>query len=72
MGSGVLIQTLMRHDRTDEYCSSSTRWCPEGCSQTAGRRLPFRRVDSTATTTGVLIASYQRADSAARRDSTAH
>ena len=49
MGSGELIETLMRRDLIDEYFSSSTRSCSAragGCSLTAFR--PQRCVSSTA------------------------
>src|ERR671910_898238 len=62
MGSGELIQTLMRHDLIDEYLLLI-----HPLVLGAGRRLfvhggppaSLRLVDSTASTTGVLIATYQ-------------
>ena len=62
MGSGELIQTLMRHDLIDEYLlmihplvlGTGRRLFPDG-----GPTAHLRLVDSTATTTGVLIATYQ-------------
>ena len=62
MGSGDLIQTLMRHDLIDEYLLSIT---PVVFG--TGRRLfadgspprSLRLIDSTTTTTGVIIATYQ-------------
>jgi dihydrofolate reductase len=65
MGSGDLLQTLMRHDLIDEYLLSIT---PVVLG--TGRRLfaegsppaSFRLVDSTATGTGVIIARYQTAN----------
>ena len=62
MGSGELIQTLIRHDLIDEYLLLI-----HPLVLGAGRRLfgdggppaSFRLVDSTASTTGVLIATYQ-------------
>lgn len=67
MGSGDLLQTLMRHDLVDEYMLSIT---PVVFG--TGRRLfaegsppaSFRLVDSTITSTGVIIARYQTASSA--------
>jgi len=64
MGSGELIQTLMRHDLIDEYLlmihplvlGTGRRLFPDG-----GPTAHLRLVDSTATTTGVLIATYQAA-----------
>ena len=64
MGSGDLLQTLMRHDLIDEYLLSIT---PVVFG--TGRRLftdgsppaSFRLVDSTTTGTGVIIARYQTA-----------
>jgi dihydrofolate reductase len=62
MGSGELIQTLLRHDLIDEYLlfihplvlGSGRRLFVDG-----GPRADLRLVQSTATTTGVLIATYQ-------------
>jgi dihydrofolate reductase len=62
MGSGELIQTLMRHGLIDEYLllihplvlGPGRRLFPEGAPQTS-----LRLVDSTVSTTGVLIATYQ-------------
>ena len=62
MGSGELIQTLMRHDLIDEYLLLI-----HPLVLGAGRRLfgdsgppaSLRLVDSTVSTTGVLIATYQ-------------
>jgi dihydrofolate reductase len=61
MGSGELIQTLMRHELIDEYLLMI-----HPLVLGTGRRLfadvgppaHLRLVDSTATTTGVLIATY--------------
>jgi dihydrofolate reductase len=62
MGSGELIQTLLRHDLIDEYLlfihplvlGSGRRLFVDG-----GPRADLRLVESTATTTGVLIATYE-------------
>jgi dihydrofolate reductase len=64
MGSGELIQTLMRHDLIDEYLlfihplvlGTGRRIFADG-----GPAASLRLVDSTVTTTGVLIATYQPA-----------
>jgi dihydrofolate reductase len=69
MGSGDLLQTLMRHDLIDEYLLSIT---PVVFG--TGRRLfaegtppaSFRLVDSTTTSTGVILASYQTARHSSR------
>jgi dihydrofolate reductase len=66
MGSGDLIQTLMRHNLIDEYMLSIT---PVVFG--TGRRLfaegsppaSFRLTDSTTTSTGGIIATYQTEDS---------
>jgi dihydrofolate reductase len=62
MGSGELIQTLMRHSLIDEYLllihplvlGSGRRLFPDGAPETS-----LRVVDSAVSTTGVLIATYQ-------------
>jgi dihydrofolate reductase len=62
LGSGELIQSLMRHDLVDEYVllihpllvGSGRRLFPDG-----GPFATLRLVDSVTTTTGVLIATYQ-------------
>jgi dihydrofolate reductase len=62
MGSGELIQTLMRDDLMDEYLllihplvlGTGRRLFEHG-----GPPASLRLVDSTASTTGVLIATYQ-------------
>jgi dihydrofolate reductase len=62
MGSGELIQTLMRHDFIDEYLllihplvlGTGRRLFADG-----GPPASLRLVDSTVSTTGVLIATYQ-------------
>ena len=64
MGSGELIQTLMRRDLIDEYVlmihpivlGTGRRLFAE-----AGTPARMRLVCSVATTTGVLIATYQAA-----------
>ena len=67
MGSGELIQTLMRHDLIDEYMlfihpivlGAGRRLFGDG-SPTASLSL----IESTTTTTGVLIARYEATSSA--------
>jgi dihydrofolate reductase len=64
LGSGDLIQSLMRHGLVDQY---SLLIHPLVLG--SGRRLftgtvatgALRRTDSVTTTTGVLIATYQQA-----------
>lgn len=64
MGSGELIRTLMRHELIDEYVlmihplvlGTGRRLFADG-----GTPAHLRLVDSTAATTGVLIATYQAA-----------
>ena len=64
MGSGELIQTLVRHDLIDEYLlfihplvlGSGRRLFAEG-----GPRAGLRLVDTRTTTTGVIVATYERA-----------
>ena len=61
MGSGALIQTLMRHGLIDEYLllihplvlGTGRRLFADG-----GPPASLRLVDSTVSTTGVLIATY--------------
>ena len=63
MGSGVLIGSLMGADLIDEYLlmiaplvlGTGRRLFPEGV------RVPLRLTESSATTTGVLIAIYEPA-----------
>ncbi|MGW4773179.1 dihydrofolate reductase family protein [Nocardia sp. NPDC004278] len=62
LGSGNLMQTLMRHDLVDEYLVLIHPIVVGG-----GQRLfdsvdlgELRLVDSVTTTTGVVIATYQR------------
>jgi dihydrofolate reductase len=62
MGSGELVQTLMHHDVIDEYLllihplvlGTGRRLFEDG-----GPRTSLRLVESTVSTTGVLIATYQ-------------
>jgi dihydrofolate reductase len=64
LGSGELIRSLMRHDLIDEYVlsihplvlGSGRRLFPDD-----GPMAKLRLVDATTTTTGVVIATYQRA-----------
>jgi dihydrofolate reductase len=70
MGSGELLQTLMKHDLVDAYLLMI-----HPLVLGRGRRLftegsPFaslRLIDSVTTTTGVMIATYHPADVAAGR-----
>lgn len=63
MGSGVLIQSLMRHNLIDRYVllihpiilGSGRKLFPEGDMQTATLNL----VDSKTTPNGVIIATYE-------------
>jgi dihydrofolate reductase len=65
LGSGELVQSLMRADLVDEYVllihplvlGSGRRLFPDGGPSTA-----FRLVDTKTTTTGVVIATYQPAE----------
>jgi dihydrofolate reductase len=65
IGSGELVQTLIRHDLVDEYrlmihpilLGSGKRLFREGISPTR-----LRLVDSKTSSTGVLILRYRRAD----------
>jgi dihydrofolate reductase len=64
LGSGELVRSLMRHDLVDEYLlsihplllGSGRRLFPDDAAKAA-----LRLVDSTTTTTGVLIATYRPA-----------
>jgi dihydrofolate reductase len=68
IGSGELVQTLIRHDLVDEYrlmihpilLGSGKRLFREGSSPTL-----LRLVDSKTTGTGVLILTYARANEGA-------
>ena len=67
LGSGELIQSLMPHNLIDEYVlpihplilGSGRRLFPDG-----GAYAALKLVDSTTTTTGVVIATYQPAEAA--------
>jgi dihydrofolate reductase len=64
LGSGALVQSLMRHDLVDTYTllihplvlGSGRRLFTDGGSDAA-----LRLVDTTTTTTGVIVATYQPA-----------
>lgn len=61
IGSGNLVRSLIQHDLVDAYrlmihplvLGSGKRLFAEG-----GPRMPLRLIDSTASTTGVLIVTY--------------
>jgi dihydrofolate reductase len=65
LGSGDLVQSLMRRNLVDEYVllihplvlGSGRRLFTDGASF-----VPLRLVDTTITTTGVVIATYQPAE----------
>jgi dihydrofolate reductase len=65
LGSGELVQTLMRHDLVDQYrliinpivVGTGKRLFRDG-----GQRTPLRLVDSTISSTGQVIATYLRAE----------
>ena len=65
IGSGELVQTLMQHDLDDEYrfmihpvvIGSGKRLFRDG-----NPRRPLRLVDDKASSTGVLILTYEPAD----------
>jgi len=71
MGSGVLAASLMRHGLIDEYqllihplvLGSGRRLFTDALPRSA-----LRLVKSVPTTTGVIIATYQPADGAARKE----
>ena len=71
MGSGVLTASLMRHGLIDEYqllihplvLGSGRRLFTDALPRSA-----LRLVKSVPTTTGVIIATYQPADGAARKE----
>ncbi len=64
LGSGELVQSLLRHDLIDEFVlpihpivlGSGRRLFPDG-----GAHVPLRLVDAKPTPTGVVIATYHRA-----------
>lgn len=66
LGSGELIQSLMRRNLVDEYVlrihplvlGSGRRLFPEG-----GPSVALRLVDTKTTSTGVMVATYQAASS---------
>lgn len=68
MGSGVLVQTLMKHNLVDLYVllihplvlGSGSRLFPEG-----GAPATLRLVEVKSTPTGVVIATYQPANASA-------
>ncbi len=70
MGSGELVQSLMRHNLVDEYVllihplvlGSGRRLFPDG-----GAFAALRLVDTKTTTTGVVIATYQPTEPTARK-----
>lgn len=70
MGSGVLIQSLMRHNLVDEYVllihplvlGSGRRLFPDG-----GAFAALRLVGTKTTDNGIVIATYQPDESAARK-----
>ncbi|NRQ33248.1 dihydrofolate reductase [Nonomuraea sp. NN258] len=63
LGSGTLVQSLMRHDLIDVYVllvhpltlGAGRRLFPDD-----GPRLPLRLADSVVTSTGVIVATYER------------
>src|SRR5437588_5932609 len=72
MGSGELVQSLMRRNLVDEYVllihplvlGSGRRLFPEG-----GAFAALQLVDTRTTTTGVVIATYQPDEPTARKTS---
>jgi len=71
LGSGVLLQSLMRRNLVDEFVllihplvlGSGRRLFTDG-----GHFTALRLIDSRTTTTGVVIATYQPAETAAAKD----
>jgi dihydrofolate reductase len=64
LGSGVLVQALIEHDLVDEYrlfVHPLVLGTGKRLFRQAPRPLPMRLIDSTPTTTGVLLLSYQPA-----------
>lgn len=72
LGSGEMVQSLMRHNLVDEYVlsihplvlGSGRRLFPDGSPFAA-----LRLVDTKTTTTGVVIATYQPTESTAGKTS---
>lgn len=70
LGSGALVQSLMRHDLVDAYTllihplvlGSGCRLFTDG-----GPDAALRLVDTTTTTTGVIVATYQPAEATTGR-----
>jgi dihydrofolate reductase len=70
LGSGELVQSLMRHNLVDQYVllihplilGSGSRLFTDG-----GAFAALRLVDTKTTTTGVVIATYQLAEPTARK-----
>jgi dihydrofolate reductase len=71
LGSGVLLQSLMRRNLVDEYVLLI-----HPLVLGSGRRLftggnpvaPLRLIDARTTTTGVVVATYQPAETTAAKD----
>src|ERR1700674_4900341 len=71
LGSGVLLQSLMRRNLVDEYVllihplllGSGRRLFTDG-----GQFAALRLIDAKSTTTGVVIATYQPAETAGAKD----
>ena len=62
MGSGVLIQSLMRDSLIDEYVlmiHPLVLGCRRRLFASGGPSAALRLLDTTLTTTGVVIATYQ-------------
>jgi dihydrofolate reductase len=65
MGSGELVQTLIRHDLVDEYRLMIHPLVLGGGKRLFGRETPltrFRLLDSKASGKGVLLLTYVRAE----------
>jgi hypothetical protein len=72
MGSGELIQTLMRHDLIDEYLlfiHPVVLGCGRRMFTDGSPPISLRLIDTTTTTGGVVIATYQPTTNS-RRDTT--
>jgi dihydrofolate reductase len=66
IGSGVLLEVLLQHDLVDELLLSIHPLVLGGGRRlfpTEGRRMPLKLTQTTLTTTGVIIARYERAES---------